>query len=287
MLISLLSYGVIRILHLQGVAQVFLILRQLGVLEGLLRLVLLLEHLRNLVLKLVLLGLHVLDCERYHGATDLDRHGVVGLQSQLVLEQDDGAELGGVVLNVEAVALALNDGVAATHTDVVDAHLAFMTATQLEFGLLVRYCQQVNVSRGVLVQRHRLQQNVVVASLRGDFVDKIDNLVDGFVDFEGVWVHLLADLAFEALPVERPNVLVLGAGRLFLFLGKHPGLQALEVDQAHRTLALTSEDQRVRGVLIVSPADSALDLVGRDSLDVSRALDLHCLSQLLLVQLGF
>ena len=47
----------------------------------------------------------------------------MSLESQLVLEQNDGAELGGIVFNVETILLAFNDGVTSTYTDIVDTHL--------------------------------------------------------------------------------------------------------------------------------------------------------------------
>lgn len=53
----------------------------------------------------------------------------------------------------------------------------------------------------VLIQRHRLQQDVVRCHLRC-VVTKIGDLVNSWSDFEGVWVHGLADLTLESLPVE-------------------------------------------------------------------------------------
>lgn len=40
---------------------------------------------------------------------------MLGLQAKLVLEQNDGSEFRGVVLDIEAVLFALDDGVAATN----------------------------------------------------------------------------------------------------------------------------------------------------------------------------
>ena len=126
------------------------------------RLILGVEHLGHIALQLVALRLHVLNCEADDRTTDLDGHGVLRLQSQFFLEEDDRAELGGVVLDVEAVLLALDDGVAATDTDVVDTHLTLMAAPQLELRLFWCHREQMDVSRGVLVERHRLEQNIVV-----------------------------------------------------------------------------------------------------------------------------
>ena len=97
---------------------------------------------------------------------------------------------------------------------------------------------------------------------------------------------MLADLALKSLPVERSHVLGRLRNRLLLLLGQHPGLQALEVDQAHRALALARQNQRVHHVvLLVTPADSALNVVWGFVLDVLGPFDLHGLLQLLIVEL--
>lgn len=139
------------------------------------------------------------------------------LQPKLVLKKNDGSELGSIVLNVEPILLALNDSMATTNTDVVDSHLALMTSSKLELRLLWRDRKQMDVSGGVLVQRHRFEQNIVVVA--GHLLRKINDLVYRPLNFEGVWIHLLAYLTFETLPVEGTDVLVLSVWRLFLLLG--------------------------------------------------------------------
>jgi hypothetical protein len=139
------------------------------------------------------------------------------LQPKLVLKENDSSKLGSIVLNVEAVLLALDDCVAPTHTDVVDSHLALMPSSKLELRLLGGNCEQMDVSGSVLVQRHRLKQNIVVVA--GHLLRKINDLVYRPLDFEGVGIHLLAYLAFETLPVEGTDVLVLSIWWLLLLLG--------------------------------------------------------------------
>jgi len=156
---------------------------------------------------------------------------VVGLESQLVLEQNDSAKLGGVVFNIEAVGLTLNNGVAPTHTDVVNSHLTFVAATKLELALLRSNSEQMDIPGRILVERHGLEEDVVGIGLSSDFLGQIDNLVDHVCNLEGVWVHGLANLALESLPIEGPDVGVLLSGLLLLLLSKHPGLEALEVDE--------------------------------------------------------
>ena len=160
-----------------------------------------------------------------------------------------------------------------------------MASTQLELGLLWRHSQQMDVSGSVLVERHGLQEDVVTVSLRCDFISLIDDFVDGLTNFESVWIHLLANFAFESLPVERPNVLVLSTRWLFLLLSENPTLQAIEVDKTHSTLAFACNDKGVGLVILVSPADSALDGVHFTLDDVFGSFDLHGLSEFLVVQL--
>lgn len=75
---------------------------------------------------------------------------------------------------------------------------------------------------------------------------KINNLVYIPAYLESVWVHLFAYFTLETLPVERSYILVLSIWWLLLLLGEHPVFQALEVDQAHRTFALTGDNQWIR-----------------------------------------
>ena len=111
---------------------------------------------------------------------------------------------------------------ASANADIVDSHLGFVTSTQLELSLLVGNSQQMDVSRGVFVQRHRLKQDVVVSSLRCDFVGQINNLVDSLLDLESIWVHLLTNFALESLPVEGSDVLLALVHLLLLLLGEDP-----------------------------------------------------------------
>lgn len=69
------------------------------------------EDFSDLTPQLVSFGLDILDGERNDSSSNLDSHCVLRLQSQLVLEQDDGSELGGVILNIETILLALDDSV--------------------------------------------------------------------------------------------------------------------------------------------------------------------------------
>jgi len=54
----------------------------------------------------------------------------------------------------------------------------------------------------ILVERHRLKQNVIAGGLSSDLVRLINDLVNGRSNLESVRVHLLADFALKPLPVE-------------------------------------------------------------------------------------
>lgn len=145
---------------------------------------------------------------------------MLGLESKFLFQKDDGSKLRGVVLDVKAVLLALDDGMAATNTYVVDPNLTLVTPSKFELRLLGSDGEQVNISGGILVERHGLQENIVVVIVH--LLREIDDLVDVSLNLEGIRVHLLADLAFETLPVEGPNVLVLSIRWLLLLLCQHP-----------------------------------------------------------------
>ena len=214
---------------------------------------------------------------------------MVSLQSQLVLKEHDGSELRGVVLDVEAILLALDDGVEARHTDVVDSDLRLVASSELELRLLRSHCQQVHISRVVLVERHRFEQDVVVRVASDVLVD-VDYLEDLSANLEGVGVHLLADLALKTLPVEGPDT---GSGsrlRAFLLLLRlQPVLETGEVDETDGAFALASHDQRVLGSLVRAPADSALNVLLLSLSSISEhilcATDSLGLFQFLLVKL--
>ena len=173
---------------------------------------------------------------------------------------------------------------APTYWNIVDSYLTFMTSSQFEFGLLRSYSQQMDVSWGILIKWHWLKKNVVAICLSCDFIGLIYNFVDGFVNFESVRIHLLANLAFKSFPVERSNVLVLSTWWFFLFLSEDPTLQALEMNETNSSFAFACYDKRVLLIIFVAPADSALNLVHIFVLhDIFYSSYLHGLSQFLVV----
>lgn len=98
----------------------------------------------------------------------------------------------------------------------------------------------MDVSGGVFVKRHGLQQNVVASGVLGNLLMQIDNLVDLLLDLKRVGVHLFADFALEALPVVRAHIHICGTWSFELLLGEDPVLEALEVDNSNGSLAFAS-----------------------------------------------
>ena len=79
---------------------------------------------------------------------------MLGLESQLVLEKNDGSKLRSIVFDVEAVRLTLDDGVTSGNTDVVNSHLTLVASSQFELILLWSHCQKMDVSRCIFVKGH-------------------------------------------------------------------------------------------------------------------------------------
>ena len=210
---------------------------------------------------------------------------MVGLQSELIFQKDDGTELRGVVFNIETILLAFDDSVASTDTNIIDSNLGLMTTSKFKFCLLRSHRQQMDIPRSILVQRHGFEKNVVARSLRRNFICLIDNLVDNWSNLKSVRVHLLTDFALESLPVKTPHILVLGTWWLLLLLGEDPRLEALEMDETDGSSALASDNQGVGLIIFIAPADTALNLVLRGVVNVLCTLDLHSFTKLLLIEL--
>jgi len=122
---------------------------------------------------------------------------------QGILKKNDGAEFRKVILDVETVLVALDYRVASAHRDVIDPHFTLVPSSKFKFRLLVSHCEHMDVSRSVLVERHRLEQDVLAAWLR--FVD-VDQFEQSLALLEYVGIGLLADFAFEFLPVVTSDV---------------------------------------------------------------------------------
>ena len=136
--------------------------------------------------------------------------------------------------------------------DVIDSHFTFMTSAELEIRFFVCHSEHVDVTRGVLVKRHRLKQDVLAIWL--GLVD-IDEFEERLTLSEDIGIALLADLAFKFLPVVGRDILTV---LLHVPLRLEPALQAIVVDVADRACTLTRKDEWVVISLFCAPTESAL-----------------------------
>ena len=105
------------------------------------------------------------------------------------------------------------------------------------------------------------------------------------VHLEGIGILLLANLTAEIIPVNRPDIFIDETRSLF-FLTQNPLLETLKVDHAHGSRAMTRNNQGVFLIIVVVPANTALDLIriALQLIKVIQCLYLQRLFQLLLVQ---
>lgn len=166
--------------------------------------------------------LNVFNCKRNNSSTNLHSHCVKSFKSQFVFQKNDCSKFTSVVFNVKSVLFALNNSVTSTDTYIIDSNLTLMSSSEFKFTLLIRNCKQMNISRSVFIKWHGLKQNIIRVSARCYFINQIYNFVNFLANFESVWVHLLADFAFESLPIEGSDILVSCTRRFLLFLSKDP-----------------------------------------------------------------
>lgn len=98
------------------------------------------KDLWDVTLKLLFFWLDVLNSEGDNSSSDLNGHGVMSFQSQLVFEQNYGTKFRCIVFNIESIRLALDDSVASTDTDVIYPNLTLVTSSKLELCLFWSYC---------------------------------------------------------------------------------------------------------------------------------------------------
>ena len=112
----------------------------------------------------------------------------------------------------------------------------------------------MDVPGSVLVQRHGFEQNIFSIWLGLSYVDQLEKIVSLF---ENVRVALLADFAFEFLPIVAGDIL---AVVFDVSLSFDPIFQALEVNKTYRASALTCKDEGIALIFFAAPAKSALHL---------------------------
>ena len=112
------------------------------------------QNFGNIALYLFSFRLNIFDGKRDDRSTYLYSHGVMGFQAKLIFQQDDGSELGRVIFDVKTIMFAFYNCMASGNTDIIDSHLRFMTSTKFKLSLFWCDSQQMNISTGILVQRH-------------------------------------------------------------------------------------------------------------------------------------
>jgi len=145
----------------------------------------------------------------------------------------------------------------------------------------------VDISRSVLVQRHRFKEDIITLRLRSNFVYKVDNFVNFIANFEGVWIHLFADFALKPLPIEWSNILILCTWWFFLFLSQNPAFQAVKMDKSNGSFAFACQNQWIMCIIFIAPTNSALNLVLTCIFNIFGTFDLHSLTKFLLIQFLF
>lgn len=115
------------------------------------------EHLWDVALQFIPLRLYIFNCETNDRTPNLDGHGMLCFQSQLILQEDYRAELRCIILDVEAVLLTFDDSMTSADTDIIDTYLTLVTTTQFEFWLFWRDREQMNIPWCVLVEWHGFQ----------------------------------------------------------------------------------------------------------------------------------
>lgn len=176
-------------------------------------------------------------------------------QAHFIFQEHNCAELTEVVLDVEAIFLALDDCVATADRDVIYANFGFVATSQFKFCLFLCDCEHVDIARRVLVEWHRFKQDKLRLRTWLLNINKLEKLV---LSLEDVWVALLANLTFKLLPVVTGNICSIFLG---VSLGLDPAFQALEVDQTDRTSALAGEDEGVAVLRLWVPAEPTLHLL--------------------------
>ena len=185
-----------------------------------------------------------LDRETSDGATDLDGEG--GGDVDLgVLNEGEGAELGGVVFDDVPTRLAEDLSMQARHGYVGHLHFRLMATSQTIHVLGFARVQDVDDATGIafVVECFDEQEAAVVGN--GDVDQVVSDIRVHQTDYQSLLdrtrVDRLADLAFKGLPVVRYQLRSLFPNQLQV----QPRLQAVEVDELHRTRALAGRYQWV------------------------------------------
>ena len=93
-------------------------------------------------------GVGVSHGEGDDGAADLEGLRVLPLHGEGVLEEDEGAKFGLIVLYVDPIRLVLDNGVGPTHRDVIHADLRVVPPPHVVGRLIGREAEEVDRAGG-------------------------------------------------------------------------------------------------------------------------------------------
>lgn len=119
-------------------------------------------------------------------------------KAQRILQKHDCTEFRQIIFNVETVFSALYDSVATADGDIIDSYFTFVASSEFEIRFLICHSKHMDVTRCILVEWHRLKQDVLATGLR---LINIDEFEERLAFSEDVRIALLANLAFKFLPV--------------------------------------------------------------------------------------
>ena len=71
--------------------------------------------------------LHIFNCKRNNGPTDLHSHSMKSLEAQLVLQKYNSSEFTSVVFDIESVRFTLYNCMASANTYIVNSNLTFVS----------------------------------------------------------------------------------------------------------------------------------------------------------------
>ena len=85
------------------------------------------ENFIDIAFEFFFFRLHIFNCKRDNGPTDLHSHSMKSLEAQLVLQKYNSSEFTSVVFDIESVRFALYNCMASANTYIVNSNLTFVS----------------------------------------------------------------------------------------------------------------------------------------------------------------
>jgi hypothetical protein len=144
--------------------------------------------------------------------------------------------------------------VASWDWNIVHSHLTLMATAHVVSLLFRREAKNVDRPRWVLLERERLQNQVILRLGASHRKLNVNELVDNLArDLEKIWISLFANLAFKGSPVHTQK-----SFRFFLLkLRWQPIAKALKMYEPHAAFAFARYYARVLLSRLWAPTESA------------------------------